>query len=70
MLPLATSSSIATSYSTPPTRNFTTKLFGKDVGCLAQGLPGIIRGTDTMDFVEMKDIPLDQQKYITYARIV
>ena len=43
---------------------------GKEIGRLAQGLPGIIEGTDTIEFITRKDIPVDRQKDVTYARIV
>ncbi len=33
------------------------KAFDKEVDQLAQGLPGVVEGTDTISFVEMKDIP-------------
>ena len=44
--------------------------FGKEVGRLAQGLPGIVEGTDTIDFIHKDEIPPDRWKDVTYARIV
>ena len=44
--------------------------FGNEVGRLAQGMPGRVKGTDTMRFVEMCEIPSERRKNITYARIV
>ena len=44
--------------------------FGKEVGRLAQGLDGIVEGTDTIDFIDKSDVPPDRWKDVTYARIV
>ena len=43
---------------------------GKEVGRLAQGLEGVVDGTDTMDFIAKHDIPQDRWHDVTYARIV
>ena len=44
--------------------------FGKGVGRLAQGIPGIVEGTDTLNFIFKNEIPADRFKDVTYARIV
>ena len=44
--------------------------FGKEVGRLAQGLDGVVEGTDTIDFIDKSEIPPDRWKDVTYARIV
>ena len=44
--------------------------FGKKVGRLAQGLPGVVEGTDTIDFISKDEIPPDRWRDVTYARIV
>jgi hypothetical protein len=44
--------------------------FGKEIGRLAQGLPGIVKGTDTLDFVFKNDVPKNRLKDCTYTRIV
>ena len=44
--------------------------FGKEVGLLAQVLPGIVEGTDTLNFIFKHEIPSDRFKDVTYARIV
>ena len=44
--------------------------FGKKVGRLAQGFPGIVEGTDTLNFIFKHEIPSDRFKDVTYARIV
>ena len=33
------------------------KTFGKEIGRLAQGLPGVVDGTDTHDFITKNDVP-------------
>ena len=44
--------------------------FGKDVGRLAQGLPGIVKGTDTLNFIFKIEIPANRFKDVTYACII
>ena len=42
----------------------------KEVGRLAQGLPGVVDGTNTMKFIPKDNIPADRLRDCTYARIV
>ena len=44
--------------------------FVKEVGRLSQGLPGIVEGTNTLNFIFKYEIPSDRFKNVTYARIV
>ena len=44
--------------------------FGKELGRLAQGLPGIVEDTETLNFIFKHEIPSDRFKDVTYARIV
>ena len=44
--------------------------YGKEVGRLAQGLDGVVDGTDTIDFISKSDVPPDRWRDVTYARIV
>ena len=44
--------------------------FGKEVGRLSQGLPGIVKGTNTLNLIFKNEIPADSFKDITYAHIV
>ena len=44
--------------------------FGKEVGRLSQGLPGIVEGTDTLNFIFKHEVPSDRFIDVTYARIV
>ena len=50
------------------------KLWGrghaKEVGRLAQGLSGIVKGTDTIKFIPKGDIPVKRLKDCTYSRFV
>ena len=43
------------------------KAFGKEIGRLAQGLPGVVDGTDTLDFITKNEVPRDRFKDCTYA---
>ena len=45
------------------------KAGGKEIGRLAQGLPGVVEGTNTMFFKAYEEIPQDRRKDVTYARI-
>lgn len=46
------------------------KSFSNELGRLAQGIGKIISGTNTIIFVEYKDIPKDRCKEITYGKLV
>ena len=43
--------------------------YGKELGRLAQGIPGVVEGTDTIVFIEKKEVPHDRWKDVTYGRI-
>ena len=43
--------------------------YGKEIGRLAQGIPGVVEGTDTIVFIEKGDVPRERWKDITYGRI-
>ena len=43
---------------------------GKEVGLLAQGLPGVVEDTDTLDFISNYRVPDNRWQGVTYARIV
>jgi len=45
------------------------KAYGKELGRLAQGIPGTVQGTDTMVFITKHDIPVDRRRDVTYGRI-
>ena len=44
--------------------------FGKEMVRFDQGLPSIVEGTDTLNFIFKNEISSDRFKDITYARIV
>ena len=46
-----------------------TKAGAKEIGQLAQGIPGVVEGTDTFHFMKYDNIPSDRKKDVTYARI-
>ena len=54
----------------PKYRSTWTRAYGKELGRLAQGLPGTIAGTNTLVFITKSDIPSEQPSDITYGRIV
>ena len=35
--------------------------YGKEIGRLAQGIPGVVEGTETIVFIEKDDIPFDRR---------
>ena len=43
------------------------KLYTKELARLAQGIPGISKGTNTIIFIERKEIPADRRCNSTYA---
>jgi hypothetical protein len=45
------------------------KANAKEIGRLAQGLPGVVEGTNTIFFQAYEDIPVDKRKDVMYARI-
>ena len=42
--------------------------FGKEVGRLTQGLPGVVEGTNTMKLIPKSDIPAERHKNTAYVR--
>jgi hypothetical protein len=44
--------------------------YGKELGRLAQGIPGTVKGTNTIVFIAHNDIPPQRRKDVTYGRIV
>ncbi len=43
------------------------KLYTTELGRLAQGIPGVSKGTDTIVFIQWDKVPIDQIKDITYG---
>eukprot|EP00804_Cyclotella_cryptica_P000163 CCRYP_017463-RA/>CCRYP_017463-RA protein AED:0.42 eAED:0.49 QI:0/-1/0/1/-1/0/1/0/288 len=44
--------------------------YGKELGRLAQGIPGTVKGTNTIVFIAYNEIPPQRRKDVTYGRIV
>eukprot|EP00804_Cyclotella_cryptica_P003834 CCRYP_020458-RA/>CCRYP_020458-RA protein AED:0.26 eAED:0.26 QI:0/0/0/1/1/1/3/0/581 len=45
------------------------KAYGKELGRLAQGIPGLVQGTNTIVFIAKDDVPPDCRRDVTYGRI-
>ncbi len=45
------------------------KSYTKEVGCLAQGMPGVSKGTNTIVIICRKDIPHNCKRDVTYAPV-
>jgi hypothetical protein len=43
------------------------KSYTKELGCLAQGIPGVSKGTDTIIYIQCKDIPNNRKCDIMYT---
>eukprot|EP00804_Cyclotella_cryptica_P025846 CCRYP_002712-RB/>CCRYP_002712-RB protein AED:0.33 eAED:0.33 QI:0/0/0/1/0/0/2/0/411 len=43
------------------------KAYGKELGRLAQGIPGIVQGTNTIVFITKDDVPTDRCRDVTYV---
>ena len=56
--------------SNPKYRDTWKNAYGKELGRLAQGLPGIVQGTNTIVFIHRADVPPDRWKDTTYGCIV
>ena len=51
-------------------RSLWRKSYGNELGSLAQGIPGWVKFTDTILFINKAYIPEDLWKDVTYVRIV
>jgi len=45
------------------------KAYGKELGRLVQGIPGIVQDTNTIVFIAKDDVPTDRCRDVTYGRI-
>ena len=54
----------------PKYRALRRKSYRNELGRLAQGIPGRVKGTDNVFFIGKVDIPADQWKDVTYGRII
>ena len=44
--------------------------YAKELGRLAQGLDGVVKGTNTLDFIRKEEVPQDRFRDVTYGQIV
>ena len=54
----------------PKYRQLYATSYRKELGCLAQVIPGKLEGINTIYFIEKSDIPAEQWKDVTYGRVV
>ena len=54
----------------PKYRQIYRNSYPKEIGRLAQGMPCIVEGTNTMSFIDKQDIPVNRWKDVTYGRVV
>jgi hypothetical protein len=54
----------------PKYRDTWKNVYGKELGRLAQGLPGIVNSTNTIAFIHKTSVPTERWKNITYGCIV
>eukprot|EP00804_Cyclotella_cryptica_P016361 CCRYP_009916-RA/>CCRYP_009916-RA protein AED:0.68 eAED:0.37 QI:0/0/0/1/1/1/2/0/308 len=56
--------------SNPKYRDTWKNAYGKELGQLAQGLPGIVKGANTIVFIHKTNVPQDRRKDVMYGHIV
>ena len=54
----------------PKYRNIYGNSYAKEIGRLAQGMPGQVTGTNTNFFINKKDMPADRWRDVNYDRVV
>ena len=54
----------------PKYRDLWQSSYGDEIGRLAQGMPGRVKGTDMIFFIKKKDAPAHRWRDIMYGRIV
>ena len=54
----------------PKYRKLYAKSYSKELGRLAQGIPGVVNDTNTIFFINKTDIPAEQRTDETYVRVV
>ena len=53
----------------PKYRQLHCNYYAKKIGKLAQGMSGLVEGTNTIFFIDKKGIPVDRWKEVTYGRV-
>ena len=51
----------------PTYRSLYKNSYSKELGCLAQGIPDVIKGTHTIFLIDKNNVPARQWKNITYG---
>ena len=51
-------------------RNLYRNSYEKEIGRLAQGMPGLVEGTNTMFLIDQKSVPINRWRDVTYGRVV
>ena len=54
----------------PKYREIWVQAYVNELGRLAQGMEGRVKGTKTIFFIPKEDLPAERWKYVTYGRIV
>ena len=54
----------------PKYRPLYSNSYAKEIGRLAQGIPGLVEGTNTMFFIDKIDVPADRWRGVTYRIVV
>ena len=54
----------------PKYRELYAQSYSKELGRLAQGIPGKVEGTNTIFFIDRADVPAERWKDVTYGRVV
>ena len=54
----------------PKYRNLYRHTYAKEIGRLAQGMPGQVTRTSPFFFINKKDVPADRWRYVTYCRVM
>ena len=53
----------------PKYRKTWSEAYGKEIGRLAQGIPGVVDGTDIIVFIKKNKVPSDRWKDVMYGQI-
>ena len=54
----------------PKYRQLYCNSYAKEIGRLAQGMTGLVEGSNTTFLIDKQDIPVNRWKYVTYGRVV
>ncbi len=54
----------------PKYRNLYKNSYRKELGRLAKGIPDVVKGTNTIFFINRADVPSKRWKDVTYGRVI